>query len=251
MASRRIGKRRVLAGDREQVGGPLALLPQRRAPVGPALGSSSARAAHSRNREANIAVPGSCDDDQLVDLVGVDEQLVVGQLVDRLGQADHDAVVAPHELDRHAPPLAEAVLEGHGPRRVHLGAERREHADPPVADLVAEPLDHDRAVVGHHAGGLGLLVEVGDEVGGGPLVEAAVAEPLRSGRRPGRRRGARGRTRRWRGPSSSGRPGPSPCQNGIFPGCPGAGVTITFWKVMSSMRQVEAPSRNVSPGRLS
>ena len=50
-------------------------------------------------------------------------------------------------------------------------------------------------------------------------------------------------------PSSSGRPGPSPCQNGIFPGCPGAGVTITFWKVMSSMRQVDAPSRNVSPGR--
>ena len=52
-------------------------------------------------------------------------------------------------------------------------------------------------------------------------------------------------------PSSSGRPGPSPCQNGIFPGCPGAGVTITFWKVMSSMRQVDAPSRKVSPGRLS
>ena len=88
----------------------------------------------------------------------------IGQLVDRLGQAEDDAVVAPHQLDLHAPPLAEAVLQGHRPRRVHLGAERREDADPPVADLVAEPLDDDRAVVGHDAGGLGLLVEVGDEV---------------------------------------------------------------------------------------
>ena len=48
-------------------------------------------------------------------------------------------------------------------------------------------------------------------------------------------------------PSSSGRPGPSPCQNGILPGWPGAGVTMTRSKVMSSMRQVDAPSRNVSP----
>ena len=70
------------------------------------------------------------------------------------------------------------MLEGHRPRRVHLRAERREHAHAPVADLVAEPLHHDRAVVGHHAGGLGLLVEVGDEVRGRPVVEPAGAEPL-------------------------------------------------------------------------
>ena len=54
----------------------------------------------------------------------------------------------------------------------------RQHAHPPVADLVAEALDDDRAVVGHGAGGLGLLVEVGDEVGGGALVEPAVAQAL-------------------------------------------------------------------------
>ena len=50
-------------------------------------------------------------------------------------------------------------------------------------------------------------------------------------------------------PSSTGRPIMSPCQNGIFPGWPGAGVTMTRSNVMSSMRQVLAPSRNVSPGR--
>ncbi len=50
-------------------------------------------------------------------------------------------------------------------------------------------------------------------------------------------------------PSSSGRPGPSPRQNGIFPGRPGAGVTTTRSGVISSMRHVDAPSRNVSPTR--
>ncbi len=68
---------------------------------------------------------------------------------------------------------------------------------------------------------------------------------------------AAGSSRSWRmnppsaRPNSSGRPGRSPCQNGIFPGSPGAGVTVTFWNVMSSMRHVDAPSTNVSPGRLS
>jgi hypothetical protein len=41
----------------------------------------------------------------------------------------------------------------------------------------------------------------------------------------------------------------SPCQKGILPGSPGAGVTTTRSRSMSSMRQVEAPSRNVSPTR--
>ena len=43
-------------------------------------------------------------------------------------------------------------------------------------------------------------------------------------------------------PSSAGRPTPSPCQNGIFPGWPGAGVTTTRSRVISSMRHVAAPS---------
>ena len=42
--------------------------------------------------------------------------------------------------------VAQPRRQRHRPRRVHAGAERRQHADPPVADLVAEPLDHDGAV---------------------------------------------------------------------------------------------------------
>ncbi len=50
-------------------------------------------------------------------------------------------------------------------------------------------------------------------------------------------------------PSSTGRPGASPFQNGIFPGCPGAGLTSTRSWVMSSIRQDVEPSRNTSPTR--
>jgi hypothetical protein len=46
---------------------------------------------------------------------------------------------------------------------VDARAERRQQAHPPVAQFVAEPLDHDRAVVGDGRR-LGLLVDVGDEV---------------------------------------------------------------------------------------
>jgi len=48
-------------------------------------------------------------------------------------------------------------------------------------------------------------------------------------------------------PSSTGRPIPSPFQNGTAPGTPGAEETSTRSRVISSMRQVEAPSMNVCP----
>ena len=52
-------------------------------------------------------------------------------------------------------------------------------------------------------------------------------------------------------PSSYGRPTPSPFQNGTAPGSPGAGETSTRSRVISSIRQVDAPSRNVWPARAS
>ncbi len=50
-------------------------------------------------------------------------------------------------------------------------------------------------------------------------------------------------------PSSAGRPGVSPCQNGSLPGWPGAGSTRTRSGVMSWIRHDEAPSTNTSPTR--
>ena len=54
-----------------------------------------------------------------------------------------------------------------------------------------------------------------------------------------------------RAPSSYGLPTPSPFQNGTAPGTPGAGVTSTRSRVISSILQVEAPSMNVWPSRAS
>ncbi len=50
-------------------------------------------------------------------------------------------------------------------------------------------------------------------------------------------------------PNGTVRSAASALQNGIFPGWPGAGVTRTRSCVISSMRQVEAPRRKVSPTR--
>ena len=44
---------------------------------------------------------------------------------------------------------------------------------------------------------------------------------------------------------------PSPFQNGATPGTPGAGETSTRSRVISSIRHVDAPSRNVWPSRAS
>src|ERR1035441_2211714 len=52
-------------------------------------------------------------------------------------------------------------------------------------------------------------------------------------------------------PNSAGRPALSPCQKGILPGSPGAGVTVTRSWVIWAMRQVVAPRMMVSPARLS
>jgi hypothetical protein len=56
------------------------------------------------------------------------------------------AVVRPDRLHLELLRIADARRERERPRRVHARAERREDADSPVADLVAEALDHDGLV---------------------------------------------------------------------------------------------------------
>ena len=65
---------------------------------------------------------------------------------------------------------------------------------PPVAQLVAEALDHDRPVGRQRAGRLLLLVQVGEEVVGRQLVEVVVGAQARHGGRSLARR-ASGRLR--------------------------------------------------------
>ena len=56
-------------------------------------------------------------------------------------------------------------------------AEWSEHADAPVPDLVQVALDDDRFVAGNFPGGIGLVVQVLDEVGGGALIEPVRLQP--------------------------------------------------------------------------
>ncbi len=117
-----------------------------------------------------------------LDRIGIEQQLLGGDAVDGLRQPDHDPVVAPQDLGARPEPLEHPGLDRHRPRRVHARAERGQHTHPPVAHLVAEPLDHDGLVVRDRAGRLHLLLEVGHEVRRRELVEAHITvEPLQGG----------------------------------------------------------------------
>ena len=112
-------ERRVLRRHREQIGGPLTLLPQRRAPIGPAARQqqrSTGALAEAGGEQRGLRQGRH---DELVDVVGVDQQRVERELVGGLGQPDDDAVVAPHRLDREVERIHQPALDGHRPRRVH------------------------------------------------------------------------------------------------------------------------------------
>ncbi len=70
-------------------------------------------------------------------------------------------------------PFAQARADRQGPRRVHLHAVRRVQDEPPVAELVAEPLDHERGVVRHVSGRRPLVAQERQQVRHGALVEPA------------------------------------------------------------------------------
>ena len=175
----------VARGDREQVGRPLALLPERRPNAGPPARQqegSSRVLAESAGEERRARQPA---DDEILDVLGVGEQQVLDP-VERcvaLRQPDGDPVVRPDRLDLHAEALADPGLDRQRPWGVDPAAERREQAQPPVAQLVAEALHDDPPVGRERAGRRPLVVEIGEQVVGRPFVEiVALAEPGRRDR---------------------------------------------------------------------
>ena len=155
------------------------LLPERR-PLArpPARDEERARGVLAEAR-AEQGRPAELGDDEVLELVRPDEQLLLGGRRVGVGQVERDAVVRPDEVDLEPERLAQARGEGERPRRVDAGAERREDAEAPVADLVAEALDDDRAVRREHAGRLLLLAQVDEQVLGGALVELVLGrQPL-------------------------------------------------------------------------
>ena len=183
----------------------------------------------------------------------VDDQLGLGARAassnSRSGSRKHDAVVAVHGLHVDAEPLAHPGRHAQRPRRVHLRAERRVHRHPPVAELVAEPLDDDGAVVGHVAGGLALLVEVGERLSAAHSSSPAARDPL-----AGRPRASAPTSSRTNAPDGAAQLG-RPAQRVALPerqlarAGPGAGVTSTRSWVMSSIRHDDVPRVKTSPTR--
>ena len=95
-----------------------------------------------------------------------------------VGEVDDDPVVGPDRI-RLEPSSARIFAPNREPPGgMHASAERREDAETPVADLVAEALD-DQCLIGGHDAGRGLLLaQVGDEVLGGEPIEVVLAGEL-------------------------------------------------------------------------
>ena len=184
---------RVAPRDLEQRLRLEALLPERRAAA--RVGARDEQRARRVLAEARAEQGAGAElgDHQVLGLVGLDEDELGPRRLVRVRQVHDDAVVRPDGVGLEAEPVADARRERQRPGGVHAPAVGREHAEPPVADLVAEALDDERPVGGHDAGGRLLLAQEGEQVGGGALVEVVVAPQRRlvAGARPS------ARTRRW------------------------------------------------------
>ncbi len=167
------------------------MLPQRLTPVRAPSGQQQGPGRALPEAGGEERRPADLSGHQVVDLVRVQHQELGQLLVQFLGvgefrQPQHDAVVGGHCLHIGAVPLPHPRSDAQGPGGVHRGAERAVQHDPPVADLVAEPLDDQGAVIGHLAGGLLLLGDVIDQVAHGILIQPLIAQPASTGLR-GRR----------------------------------------------------------------
>ena len=141
-------------------------------------GISSARDGVLAKARAEERRAGQLADHELLDLLGVDHQILGRRRRVGIGQVQCDPVVRPDRVHLDAERLAQASGERERPRRVHASAERRQQADAPVADLVAEALDHDGAVGRDDARRGRLLVQEREQVARGLLVERVlVAQP--------------------------------------------------------------------------
>ena len=172
-------ERRVAPRDLEQRLGPQPLLPQRSARARPA--PRDQQGAGGVLAEARAEQRGLPDllHDEVVELVGVDEQLLGRRRRIGVRQVERDPVVRPDRLHLEPERVAQSGADRHRPRGVHARAERGEDADAPVADLVAEALDHDCPVGGHGSRRRLLLAQEREQVACGALVEAVpLGQPL-------------------------------------------------------------------------
>lgn len=171
-------ERAVAAGDRQQAGRPLALLPERRPLPGTPAGQQKRprrvlpEPRREQRRRADLG------HDQVFDLVGLGKEQGLDPVEVALGQADRDPVVGPDGLHLGPEVLGQPRFERERPRRVNPRSERRQEAQPPVTQLVAEAL-HDHPPIGRQrTRRLSLVLQVGHQVLRRKRVEVvALAQP--------------------------------------------------------------------------
>ena len=174
-------ERAVALGDGEQRLRPQPLLPQRRALArSPARDQEGARGALAeagaeQRRAAELA------DDEVLEALRVDRDELVGRQHIGIGEVQDDAVVRPQRVRLDAVLLAQERTQRESPGRVDTRTERREHAQAPVADLIAEALHDDRAVGWQDAGRELLLAQVPDQRACGAFVAGVQARQPRDG----------------------------------------------------------------------
>ena len=162
----------MLAGHLQQVMAALPLLPQRGALTRPAPGQQQRPGrilAEARGEEGR---PMQLCGDKLADLLRVEQQVLDVRRPVGLGEAERKAVVRIDHLDFEIEPLLHSRPRGHRPGRMDASPERRQHRQPPIAELIPEALDHDGAVGRHRSSGLNLVREVIEQVAGRPIIEA-------------------------------------------------------------------------------
>ncbi len=196
-----------LARHLEQLGGTLALLPQRGALAGAAPGQQESAGGAFAEPGGEQRGAAHLVGDELVDVTVVEDDIggpdrrllrvplrarggrarLRGRIGERaveeveahqvrVRQPQHDAVVGMHHLGVQAVALGEPGAQGQRPGSVDLRAEGGVDDDPPVAELVPEALDDDGAVVRDMPAGLPLLGEIAQDVARRPVVEPGGGE---------------------------------------------------------------------------
>ena len=181
-------ERRIAGSHLEQLGRALPLLPQGSTTSGVAAGQEQRAGGALAEPGGEQGRPADLAGHQLLDLLGLeDHQIGAGWLGVGVGHPDHDAVVTCGRLAVDVVPLPQPGVDRQRPRCVHRRAVGGVEHQSPVAELIAATLDQEGGVARQHAGRLGLLPQVADQVAGCVVVETVLARDL-AGPRVGQHR---------------------------------------------------------------
>ena len=186
-------------------------------------GSNSERAAFSRNLAAKSAVAPSCRTTSACTSSGSGRSRSTSGGSSTSGKRTTNPS-SPHSVSTSMPAyLADLRGDRHGPGGVDPPAARREHADAPIAEIVADALDEDGRRVGNGARRGHLVAQILQEVFRRQRVEIVIARqafdaprpaagaagPASAFQSPGRTRAGGPRGRPSRTASSRVRPAPA------------------------------------------